>query len=107
MARPPRCRVLEHELDMNWTRVLLLACGAILVWLQWQYWLGEDGHLALRSRQAEAERQREIIDGLREQNRELEVEALDLKHGIEAVEERAREELGMIREGETFYIVVD
>lgn len=88
-------------------KLLLFATGAIVVYLQYQLWLGEDGYLALRARQAEAVEQREIIADLREGNRELEVEALDLKNGFEAIEERARSELGMIREGETFYIIVD
>lgn len=88
-------------------RLLLFATGAIVVWLQYQLWLGEDGWLALRSRQAEAAEQLEIIADLREGNRGLEVEVLDLKNGTEAIEERARSELGMIREGETFYIIVD
>ena len=89
---------------MKW---LLVALLAIAVWLQYQLWLGEDGYLALRARQAEAAEQREQIAKLRESNRLLEVEALDLKNGHEAIEERARSELGMIREGETIYIVVD
>jgi cell division protein FtsB len=43
---------------------------------------------------------------LSERNEALEVEVLDLKNGLEAVEERARSELGMIEEGETFYLIV-
>ena len=88
-------------------RLLLFATGAIVVYLQYQLWLGEDGWLALRERQTEAAEQLEIIADLRDGNRDLEVEVLDLKNGTEAIEERARSELGMIREGETFYIIVD
>lgn len=88
-------------------RLLLFATGAIVVYLQYQLWLGEDGWLALRARQAEAAEQREIIADLRAGNRGLEVEVLDLKNGTEAIEERARSELGMIKEGETYYIIVD
>ena len=88
-------------------RLLLFATGAIVVYLQFQLWLGEDGWLALHSRQAEVTEQLEIIANLREGNRDLEVEVLDLKNGTEAIEERARSELGMIREGETFYLIVD
>ncbi len=87
-------------------RLLLFATSVIVVFLQYQLWLGEDGWFALRARQAEAQRQREIIASLRGDNQDLEVEVLDLKHGTEAIEERARSELGMIGEGETFYIVV-
>lgn len=46
-------------------------------------------------------------EGLRERNEALAAEVTDLKQGLEAIEERARNELGMIREGETFYQVVD
>ena len=88
-------------------RLLLFAAGAMAVYLQLQLWLGEDGWFALRSRQAEAAGQLEIIANLREGNRRLEIEVLDLKNGTEAIEERARLELGMIKEGETYYIVVD
>ena len=88
-------------------RSLLFATGAIVVYLQYQLWLGEDGWLALLARRAEAVEQLEIIAKLRAGNRDLEVEVLDLKNGTEAIEERARSELGMIREGETYYIIVD
>ncbi len=88
-------------------KLLLVALLAIACWLQYQLWLGEDGYLALRARQAEASEQRDHIATLRESNLQLEVEALDLKNGHEAIEERARSELGMIREGETFHIIVD
>ncbi len=88
-------------------RLLLFVTGGIVILLQFQLWLGEDGYFALKSRQADAAEQLEIIAELRQSNRELEVEALDLKNGKEAIEERARSELGMIKEGETFYIIVD
>ena len=88
-------------------KLLLCALLAVVAWLQFQIWMGDDGYLALRARQAEAQEQRELIAGLRESNRQLELEALDLKEGTEAIEERARSELGMIKEGETFYIIVD
>ncbi len=88
-------------------RLLLLAAGAIAVYLQHQLWLGEDGWFALRARREEAAEQLAIIADLRRGNRELEVEVLDLKHGTEAIEARARSELGMIRDGETFHIVID
>ncbi len=51
--------------------------------------------------------QREENESLRERNRALEAEVNDLKTGLDAIEERARSELGMIREGETFYQVVE
>jgi len=44
---------------------------------------------------------------LTERNLSLEAEVMDLKQGMEAIEERARSEMGMVRSGETFYIIVD
>ncbi len=80
---------------------------AVLLLLQYRLWVG-DGSLAevwqLRREIAaqEAENQR-----LRERNRVLEAEVQDLKKGFKAIEERARSELGMIRENETFYQIVE
>ena len=44
---------------------------------------------------------------LEQRNQYLEIEVLDLKNGLEAVEERARSELGMIGERETFYLIIE
>ena len=46
-------------------------------------------------------------EGLRERNDALAAEVADLKSGLEAVEERARAELGLVRDGERFFLVVD
>ena len=51
--------------------------------------------------------QQEENDALRERNSILAGEVNDLKDGLESVEERARTDLGMVKEGETFYMVVD
>ena len=45
--------------------------------------------------------------GLRARNRQLELEVLELQNGQDSLEERAREDLGMIKEGETYYQIVD
>jgi cell division protein FtsB len=44
---------------------------------------------------------------LQERNNALVAEVMDLKHGLDAIEERARSELGMVKEGETFFHVVE
>jgi cell division protein FtsB len=51
--------------------------------------------------------QRAENENLEARNRLLEIEVVDLKNGLEAVEERARSELGMIGEDETFYLIID
>ena len=57
--------------------------------------------------QTELDAQRQFNIELKERNRLLEIEVVELKTGLEAVEERARSELGMIEEGEIFYLLLD
>tara|TARA_B100000795_G_C22388175_1_gene282339 strand:- start:108 stop:347 length:240 start_codon:yes stop_codon:yes gene_type:complete len=75
--------------------------------LQYQLWLGEDSVRVLNNLDSELDAQIQLNSQLEERNRLLEVEVYDLKNGLEAVEERARSELGMIGEGETFFMVID
>ena len=76
--------------------------------LQYRLWVAKEGSLAEVHRlQAEVEEQETLNRGLRERNRQLELEVLELQHGLETVEDRARRDLGMIREGETYYQVVE
>jgi len=56
--------------------------------------------------EVELEAQRSDNEGLEARNKLVEIEVLDLKNGLEAVEERARSELGMIEQGETFYMIL-
>lgn len=88
-------------------RVLATVLVLLLVALQYKLWLGEDGlrelwdlRKAIASQQAENKR-------LNERNQGLAAEVTDLKHGLEAVEERARSEMGMIKDGEVFYQLLD
>ncbi|WP_297528979.1 cell division protein FtsB [Thiohalobacter sp.] len=89
---------------MRWLIALLVA---LLIYLQYRLWVG-DGSLAevWRLRGAVAEQRAENAR-LQERNQALDAEVRDLKEGLEAVEERARSELGMIREGEVFYQIVE
>jgi|TARA_B100000686_G_C16603683_1_gene870012 cell division protein FtsB len=81
----------------------------IIVFLnfQFQLWLGEDSVRELNMLQTELYAQRQINAEIEERNRLLEIEVVELKTGLEAVEERARSELGMIEKGETFYLLLD
>jgi len=62
---------------------------------------------ALNILEVELEAQHNVNEDLAERNRLLEIEVLDLKNGLEAVEERARSELGMIKDGEVFYLLIE
>ena len=81
----------------------------IIVFLnfQFQLWLGEDSVRELNMLQTELDAQRQINAEIEERNRLLEIDVVELKTGLEAVEERARSELGMIEKGETFYLLLD
>ena len=79
----------------------------LLLLLQYKLWFGDGSVVEVRELERAIAAQREENESLRERNRALEAEVNDLKTGLDAIEERARSELGMIREGETFYQVVE
>ena len=87
-------------------RVLSVLAVLLLV-LQYPLWFGNGGIMALWQLQREFTAHQNEITQLRERNRALEAEVLDLKQGLEAVEERARKELGMVKKGETFYQIIE
>ena len=88
-------------------RILLVVLIAALVVLSYGYWVDDDGIREVWRLQNAVEEQREINADLIRRNRELEAEVADLKSGRDAIEERARAELGMKRDNETFYQVVE
>lgn len=79
----------------------------ILVGLQYRLWVGEGSLAEVRGLKSKIVSQQQQNRQLLERNDILKAEVADLKQGLEAVEERARMELGMIGEGETFYQLVD
>ena len=89
---------------MRWLLGVLLL---ILVFLQYRLWIAE-GSLAEQKRlERQVEEQSTINQSLRERNAVLEREVLELQTGNRGVEQRAREQLGLVREGETFYQFVE
>lgn len=79
----------------------------LLALLQYRLWVG-DGSLAEVWRLSERIRaQEQENEALGQRNRLLEAEVRDLKEGLDAIEERARHELGMVKKGEVFYLVVE
>lgn len=89
---------------MKW---LLIALVLVLFALQYRLWVGE-GSLAHVSRlKSEIAAQTKENNRLRMQNERLEAEVKALKNGYDAIEAKAREELGMVKEGETFFLFVE
>ncbi|NOX67711.1 MAG: cell division protein FtsB [Gammaproteobacteria bacterium] len=74
--------------------------------LQGQLWLSDDGYRKMHNLRLAVDRQRLENESLRARNAILDAEVLNLKHGRDAAEERARTDLGMIGPSETFYQVV-
>jgi cell division protein FtsB len=70
-------------------------------------WLGKGGILRVWEMERQIEVQREANAKLQVRNAALDAEVRDLKQGLEAVEERARSELGMIRKDEVFFQVIE
>ena len=88
-------------------RKLILFLIVLLVYLQYRLWLGDGGLLELWNVHQEVEAQRDENARLRERNEALNAQVLDLKQGLGAIEERAREDMGMVKKGETFYQIVE
>lgn len=84
---------------------LLLA--AAIAGLQYRLWLGDGSVLEVMGLRAAIEAQREENRRLSARNRELEAEVIDLKTGLESIEYRARRDLGMTHQDETFYQIVE
>ena len=75
--------------------------------LQFQLWIGDDSVRSLSLLEDQVAEQKSINMSLEDRNKKLETEIVDLKTGVEAIEERARSELGMIEQGETFFLIVE
>jgi cell division protein FtsB len=87
-------------------RVLSYTLVAILVALQYPLWLGKGGWVRVWELDRQLAAQKESTARLKARNDALDAEVRDLKQGYEALEERARMELGMIKRDEVFYQVV-
>ena len=79
----------------------------LLLMLQYALWVSDDGLPSVWRLEQAVTAQRQENAALKERNAGLKAEVDDLKQGLDAVEERARSELGMVKKGETFYQVVE
>jgi cell division protein FtsB len=88
-------------------RTLTLTLAALIALLQYPMWLGKGGWLRVWETDRKVMAQRAGNQKLILRNAALDAEVRDLKEGLDAVEERARSELGMIRQDELFFQVMD
>jgi cell division protein FtsB len=88
-------------------KTVILCLSLLLAGLQYKLWVGKGSLMEVWHLVHDANAQRVENTALQEQNATLYAEVTDLKQGLVAIEERARSELGMIKQGETFYQLVD
>ena len=89
------------------TRALTLVFAALALLLQYPLWFGKGGWLRAWELDRQVTAQKKNNDGLKHRNAGLEAEVKDLKNGLEAIEERARFELGMVKDNEVFFQVLE
>lgn len=88
-------------------KILSLVLTILIVLLQYPLWLGKGGWFKVWEVDQHISAQHETNSKLQTRNAALDAEVRDLKQGYEAIEERARNELGMIRQDEIFFHVLE
>jgi cell division protein FtsB len=87
-------------------KIIIIFLLTMLVWLQYKIWLQDGGIPEVLQLEQEIEVVRAEVKTLKERNSSLNAEVKDLKKGLDAIEERARSEMGMLKEGEVYYQVI-
>lgn len=84
------------------SKVILIIAIIMIAILQYRFWFGEGGYFPHHALLQQIQQQTELNEELKERNRILAAEVYDLKNGVEAIEEHARLDLGLIKPHETF-----
>ncbi|MFC5078663.1 Cell division protein FtsB [Vibrio thalassae] len=87
-------------------RIFTLVLLVVFSWLQYTLWFGKNGIVDFNQVESEIQVQQQVNHNLQTRNNEMFAEIDDLRQGLDAIEERARHELGMIQDGETFYRII-
>ena len=88
-------------------KILTVALASLIALLQYPMWLGKGGWLRVWENDRKLQMQHDENTRLQLRNSGLDAEVRSLKQGLDAIEERARSELGMIRQDEVFFEVVE
>jgi cell division protein FtsB len=88
-------------------RWLIAGLVLIVLFLQGRLWVGEGSLAQVSGLQVRVERENAENSVKEQRNRVLRAEIVELKSGLESIEEKARSEFGLIKEGETFFLLVD
>ena len=89
------------------TRYLAILFSILFILLQYDLWIGEGSIPAAWKLEQTIKLQQRQNERIKKRNNALDAEVKDLKSGLQAIEERARSELGMIKEDETFFQVIE
>jgi cell division protein FtsB len=88
-------------------KIIAIVLLLLFFWLQYKIWLQDGGIPEIVQLQQEVADVKVEVQTLQERNASLDAEVKDLKKGLDAIEERARSEMGMIKEGEVYYQVIE
>ena len=88
-------------------RLVIVVLVLLTMYLQYGLWYTRGGKHDVEKLKTSVAEQKDEIARLKERNRSLSAEVMDLKQGLEAIEERARSEMGMIKNGEVFFRITD
>jgi len=88
-------------------KIFIAIIVLLIIHFQYRIWLGDGSLAQIDAYQHRLDDLKAQVEEKRERNEALYAEVLDLRKGQEAIEERARDELGMIKEDETFFHVLD
>lgn len=87
-------------------KIIAFVLLALVLWLQYKVWLQDGGIPEVIELKQEVKAEKKQVKSLKERNASLDAEVNDLKKGLDAIEERARSEMGMIKDGEVYYQVI-
>jgi len=95
------------SLSSEHMKILIGIIILLIVLLQYRLWFGDGSIAQIKVYQQRLHEVQKKVEEKKQRNEALNAEIVDLKKGQEAIEERAREELGMIKEDETFFQVIE
>jgi len=103
----PRVREDDGSPVLNIMKATMILLAILLILLQYRLWFSHDGLPSLIKLHHTVAVQQQDNAVLQERNDVLKAEVKDLKSGLDAMEERARSELGMVKEDETFFQIIE
>lgn len=95
------------RITFDFVKILITVLVLFILQLQYRLWTGDGNIYQVREYQQRLDGLAQEVKKKKERNDALYAEVLDLRKGQEAIEERARYELGMIKEDETFFQVIE